>query len=60
MAEECHCWLLPHTSLTKAFTSGERGERDSLLWELASLFTDPGGGGGAGWSAEALGSLECE
>ncbi|CAK9075520.1 cGMP-dependent protein kinase (PbPKG) [Durusdinium trenchii] len=39
---ECHCWLLPHTSLTKAFTSGERGERDSLLWELASLFTDPG------------------
>ena len=30
--------MLPHVSLSKAF---QRGEPDSLLWQLANLATDP-------------------
>lgn len=36
---ECHCWLLPRSTMTKAFNAPET---DSLLWELGRLVTEPG------------------
>jgi len=37
--QECHCWLLSRSTLTKAFNAPET---DSLLWDLGRLVTEPG------------------